>query len=106
MIIKGTTPTVVFTLTDDEEKALDMSNYDKLVITIEDSQKSQLDINKDRFTFNEDYSFEAKLTQEETLALDSGRLKVQLKAKTSDDTVVASCIQYCSLEDILKKEVL
>lgn len=106
MITRGTTPTVMFTLTDDDEKPLDMSIYGELFITIEDAQKNQIDIDKPRFTFNEDYSFEAKLTQEETLTLNGGRLKVQLRAKADDGTVIASCIQYCTMEEILKKEVI
>lgn len=106
MITRGTTPTVIFTLTNDESKAMDMSKYAKLFITIEDSSGQQVELDKDRFTFNEDLSFEAKLSQDETMTLKSGRLKVQLRAKTTDDTVIASCTQYCSIEDILKKEII
>ncbi len=106
MITRGTTPTVTFTLTDDKSEPINLSHCEKLYITLEDTNKNQIELDKERFTFNEDNSFEAKLTQEETLALSFGRLKVQLKCKTSDDTVIASCIQYCTLEDILKKEVI
>ena len=83
-----------------------MSSCEKLYITIEDSSGSQIELDKDRFVFNEGFSFDAKLSQEETLALRQGRLKVQLRAKTKDGTVVASCVQYCSLDDILKKEII
>lgn len=106
MITRGTTPTITFTLTDDDSKTIDMSIYDELIVTIEDPQKNQVDVKKDRFTFNEDFSFDAKLTQEETLILRGGRLKVQLRAKAGDGTVIASCIQYCTMEEILKKEIL
>lgn len=103
MITRGTTPTVIFTLTDDQQKALDLSKYEVLIVTIEDSQKEQIDLEKERFTFNEDCSFEAVLTQDETLKLNHGRLKVQLRAKTFEDTAIASCVQFCDLADILKE---
>ncbi len=103
MLTRGTTPTVIFSLHDDNDKPIDLSNYEVLIITIEDSSKGQLDIDKSRFTFNEDYSFEATLTQEETLKLVSGRLKVQLRAKTFEDNAIASCEQFCTLADIIKQ---
>ena len=104
MLTRGTTPTVIFSLNDDDEdKPVDLSKYEVLIITIEDSNKGQIDIEKSRFTFNEDYSFEATLTQDETLKLNSGRLKVQLRAKSQDDTAIASCEQFCTLADIIKQ---
>ena len=103
MLTRGTTPTVIFSLDDDEDKPVDLSKYEVLIITIEDSTKGQIDIEKSRFTFNEDYSFEATLTQDETLKLNSGRLKVQLRAKSQDDTAIASCEQFCTLADIIKQ---
>ena len=106
MITKGTTPTVTFKLEDDNGRTIDLSNYEVLIVTIEDSLKKQIDIDKSRFTFNDDYSFEATLTQDETLSLGSGRLKVQLRARSIENNAIASCEQYCTLAEILKKGVI
>lgn len=103
MLTRGTTPTIIFTLHDDNDTPIDLSNYEVLIITIEDSNKQQIDIDKPRFKFNDDFSFEATLTQEETLKLVSGRIKVQLRAKTVEQDAIASCEQYCSLADIIKE---
>ena len=103
MITRGTTPTVIFSLEDKDGQAIDLSQYEVLIITIEDSSKKQIDIDKSRFTFNDDHSFEATLTQDETLQLASGRLKVQLRAKTAEDNAIASCEQFCTLADIIKQ---
>lgn len=103
MLTRGTTPTITFTLHDDNSNPIDLSNYEVLIVTIEDSSKRQIDIDKSRFKFNDDCSFEATLTQDETLKLVSGRLKVQLRAKTVEDNAIASCEQFCTLADIIKQ---
>ena len=102
MLTRGTTPTIIFTLHDDNNVPVDLSKYEVLIITIEDSRKGQIDIDKERIKFNDDFSFEATLTQEETLRLVSGRIKVQLRAKI-DDNAIASCEQYCTLAYIIKQ---
>lgn len=102
MITRGTTPTIIFTLHDDNDVPVDLSKYEVLIVTIEDSSKRQIDIDKERIKFNDDFSFEATLTQEETLRLVSGRIKVQLRAKI-DENAIASCEQYCTLADIIKQ---
>lgn len=102
MLTRGTTPTIIFTLHDDNNVPVDLSKYEVLIVTIEDSRKGQIDIDKERIKFNDDFSFEATLTQEETLRLVSGRIKVQLRAKINDNAI-ASCEQYCTLADIIKQ---
>lgn len=102
MLTRGTTPTIIFALHDDNNVPVDLSKYEVLIVTIEDSRKGQIDIDKERIKFNDDFSFEATLTQEETLRLVSGRIKVQLRAKI-DDNAIASCEQYCTLADIIKQ---
>jgi hypothetical protein len=103
MITRGTTPTVIFSLCDSENNSIDLSDYEVLIVTIEDNTKFQIDLDKTRFKFNENHSFEARLTQEETLKLSSGRLKVQLRAKAKDNIAIASCEQFCTLANILKQ---
>lgn len=106
MITRGTTPTITFKLEDEDGQSIDLSNYEVLIITIEDSSKGQIDIEKSRFTFNDDNSFDAVLTQEETLKLVSGRIKIQLRARSADNIAIASCEQYCTLADIIKRGVI
>lgn len=103
MITRGTTPTITFTLCDDQGSVIDLSSYEVVIVTLEDGKGKQLDIEKDRFTFNEDGSFDAKLTQAETLKLNSTPLKVQLRAKNTDGTAIASNQRVCSLESIIKE---
>lgn len=106
MITSGTTPTITFKLEDEDGQSIDLSNYEVLIITIEDSSKGQIDIEKSRFTFNDDNSFDAMLSQEETLKLVSGRIKIQLRARSADNIAIASCEQYCTLADIIKRGVI
>ena len=89
MITRGTTPTLTFTLQDNDGNNVDLSEYEVLYITIQDSKKNQFDIDKSRFVFKEDFSFVAKLTQEETLKLVDGRIKVQLRAKSQGGDAIA-----------------
>lgn len=100
MITRGTTPTVIFNLKNEEGEVIDLSNY-TIYITIKDVQDRTVELSNNRITFNNDFSFEAILTQEETLKLSYGRLKVQLRAK-KEDIAIASTISFCNLQDILK----
>lgn len=103
MITRGTTPTITFTLCDDQGSVIDLSSYEVVIVTLEDGKGKQLDIKKDRFTFNEDGSFDAKLTQMETLQFSQSSLRIQVRAKNTDGTAIASNQRICSLESILKE---
>lgn len=105
MITQGTTPTIKFSLVDDNEEPIDLSTF-TIILTIEDKDDNKLDLTNDRMTFNEDLSVYCRLKQEETLKLSDGRLKIQLKAKDENGVVVASLIQYLSLYEILNKETI
>lgn len=41
MITRGTTPTITFKLKDEDGQSIDMSKYEVLIITIEDSKKGK-----------------------------------------------------------------
>ena len=39
MLTRGTTPTIIFTLHDDNDVPIDLSKYEVLIVTIEDVEK-------------------------------------------------------------------
>lgn len=100
-MIKGTTPTIIFNLKDDNEQVIDLSNY-TVYLSLLDSDGRIMDISNDRLKFNSDKSFECTLTQEETLSLSDGYIKVQLRAIDQSGTAIASTVAKCYLSDIIK----
>lgn len=97
---RGTTPTHIFytdiDLTDTEVIWLTYKVDGKIVI---DKQKGDLEVETDRISF--------KLTQEETLAIQSGEwVKVQIRARYPDGSAIASQIMTIGVDDILKDGVI
>ena len=96
-ISKGTTPTIYI------DVDIDLTEYPVVKVYVEDARKHELQFTKDRLEIT-DTCVKLKLTQEETYALKVGPLKVQVKAKASDGTVIASNIMVTSLKDTVYEE--
>lgn len=75
---RGTTPTYTFTLPDD----VDLTQATKVYVTFSTDDKSEKELatwtNADDAVTVSEHSVELYLTQEETLALPDGKIKVQL----------------------------
>lgn len=98
-MIRGTTPTLKFTL------PFEASKIEKLYITI---AQSDITINKEtQDCVLSESTIETTLTQEETLSLkDSYTTKMQLRVKTNDGKVLASQIFDLKVEDVLYDGIL
>lgn len=99
---RGTTPFVEI------KTKQDISGYDYIVFTIEDRAGTEVSIdNSSKNMTVTSNSVVVKLTQEQTLSLTKGTVKMQIRAadKTGQNAV-ASNIMTGQLEDILKEGVI
>ena len=98
-MIRGTTPTLKFTL------PFEASKIETVYITI---VQSDITINKEtQDCVLSESTIETTLTQEETLSLkDSYATKMQLRVKTNDGKVLASQIFDLKVEDVLYDGIL
>ena len=103
---RGTTPTVVLTVTNEDGSALDLTGAD-LHVTLQEQGSGGHELTKT----GEDVSaavdgkatvLTVSLTQAETLAFHEGRkVRAQLRAKTANGKAVASTIAAFDAEEIL-----
>lgn len=102
MLYQSTTPTIRLHIKNED---FDMTTIDACHLTIEnDSGRNKL-VFKTPDIDTENKIISQTLTQEETLALETGCILLQLKVKCGD-TVIASRIIRTTLNDILEKEPL
>lgn len=90
-IYQGSTPTLYI------DTDVDLSDYPTVIVYVEDSRRTELPFNKDRLVI-EPNVVKCKLTEAETYALKVGPLKVQIKAISSDGTVIPSNIMVTTLK--------
>ena len=94
MITRGTTPTVVLTVTDFELKGTD-------IIHLYFSQDKKMRFKKVTPDVTVDGSkVMTTLTQEETFKLKKGKVKIQFRLKTAGGTVLASGETYDQVVDV------
>lgn len=98
---RGTTP--YLTIHTDE----DLTGYAQVVFTIEDRAGTEVDVvsGSGFMEVNAD-SVVVKLTQEQTLSLAKGGVKMQLRAVDTGGNAIASNIMQANLEDVLKDGVI
>jgi len=98
---RGTTPTVTLVV-----NGTDLADYSEIEIAFK--QGSTLVVKKlsEEELSIEGNTIKTKLTQEETLAFAPHPVKIQMKAMTSDGTVVPSDIVVRSVKDILDESVM
>ena len=81
---------------------LDLRGYGQVVLTIEDERGKQLHLSGERLTVWED-AVETTLTDEETMALASGILTFQLRARNQETDAVVSNIMEDYMYKVLKE---
>lgn len=99
---RGTTPYIEISTKQD------ISEYETIVFTIEDRAGNEVDVdNKSGMMTVTPTSVKVKLTQEQTLSLIKGAVKMQIRAadKTCENAI-ASNIMQGNLEDVLKEGVI
>lgn len=98
---RGTTPYI--TIQTDQ----DLTAYSYVVFTIEDRTGTEIDVdsNSENMQVNPD-NVVVKLSQADTLALQKGGVKMQLRAVDTGGNAIASNIMQGNLEDVLKDGVI
>ena len=99
---RGTTPFIEI------QTQEDISGYAYIVFTIEDRLGTEVDVdNSSGMMTVTPTSVTVKLTQEQTLSLSKGGVKMQIRAvDATGQNAIASNIMQGSLEDVLKEVVI
>lgn len=98
-MIRGTTPTISIKL----NTALSLDELEEIYVTFENKVK-QLTKKKSELTIDDDKKrINFKLSQEETLLFQAGKVKVQLRLLTKGGTAYASTVRVMEMEEILKE---
>lgn len=99
---RGTTPYITIRTNQS------LTGYSAVVVTIEDNMGTEISVdNKSGRMEITGSQVVVKLTQEQTLALSKGGLKLQIRAADSaGENAIASNIMTGRMEDILKEGVL
>lgn len=101
MIVRGTTPIV--TINTDEN----LIGYPYIVVTFEDRVGTEVDVEGPGPNLSVTASkVMARLTQEQTLALEPGKVKLQIRAVDSFGNAAASKTMTDTVEDVLKEGVI
>ena len=96
---RGTTPTLVINI-----KGIDMSTIAEWYVTV---AQDSVQITKTGTDLTiEGTLISMPLTQQETMQFKSGEVSVQIRAKTTEDVVIASGIQTIDIDRILYNEVI
>jgi len=96
---RGTTPTIVINV-----KGIEMTEIAEWYITVAQDSVQITKTNEDIEI--EDTLIKMPLTQTETMKFKSGEVSVQIRAKTTEDVVIASGIQTLDIDRILYNEVI
>lgn len=98
---RGTTPYI--TIQTDQ----DLTGYAYIVVTVEDRAGTEVDVDNRGGNMQVDSgSVTIKLTQEQTISLQKGGVKLQIRAVDTDGNAIASNIMQANLEDVLKDGVI
>lgn len=96
---RGTTPTIVISI-----KGIEMSDIAKWYVTV---AQDNVQITKSNAQLEiEDNIIKMPLTQLETMQFKSGEVSVQIRAKTTEDLLIASGIKTIDIDRILYNEVI
>ena len=88
---QGTTPTIEI------KTDINLTPMAQVQLTIEDRKGNRLTINQEELTISED-TVTFQLSQKESLSLSPGRVRLQLRVKTTDGDVLASNIMLGDLQ--------
>ena len=96
---RGTTPTLVINI-----KGIDMSTIAEWYVTV---AQDSVQITKTGTDLTiEGTLISMPLTQQETMKFKSGEVSVQIRAKTTENVVIASGIETIDIDRILYNEVI
>lgn len=98
-MFRGTTPTNIFNVD------IDLTNAEVIYITYKQQNKVVIEKTKDDITATTE-TLTVKLTQDETLKLTEREVEIQIRARFSDGTALASNIIKTTASKILKDGVI
>lgn len=103
-MIRGTTPILTFKINTE----VDLNNVEKAEITFKSTSGTKEETwDLSRLILNaEENKIYLRLTQQETLYFNVGKIDIQLRIKLNNDMVYASKIVTSTLEKILKEGVI
>lgn len=98
---RGTTPFI--TINTDQ----DLTGYEYIVFTMEDRVGNEVNVDNgsDAMQVNPD-SVVVRLSQDQTLSMTKGGVKMQVRARDSAGYAIASNIMTANMEDILRDGVI
>lgn len=100
-MIRGTTPTV----TVDTDRNL--VGFPCVILTLEDSAGTEVNVEGPGANMSvSSTKVVARLTQEQTLALEAGKVKLQIRAVDTAGNAIASDIMTTTLGDVLRDGVI
>lgn len=98
--IRGTTPTITITVTNEN---IDLSDVTQVWIYVSQQNKPKIDKDIDDVTIDtEEKTITVKLTQADTLALRAGDSYFQMRVLLSDDTALATVATKVTVLDVYK----
>ena len=98
-MIRGTTPTHTFKVN------VNLSNAEVIYLTYKQGDKVTIEKTKEDMEITPT-TISVRLTQEDTLAFTKASVEVQIRARFSDGTAIASNIMRATSERILKNGVI
>lgn len=100
---RSTTPELVFNITNE---TFDMSAIDICHITLESDSGLHREIFKNPYIDVENRRVSIVLSQEDTRKFNPGKVKIQLKIKMDNGSVICSKIMVRDMNEILEDEVI
>ena len=100
---RSTTPELIFNINNDD---FDMSTIDICHVTLESDNGLYREIFKDPFIDVVNKSISLILTQEDTAKFNPGKVKIQLKMKLVNGSVICSKIMLRDMNEILEEEII
>lgn len=98
---RGTTPIITINTNQD------LTGYDYILFTIEDRAGTEINVDNGSGAMEvSPTSVAVRLTQEQTLSLNKGGVKMQIRARDASGNAIASSIMSSTMEEILRDGVI
>lgn len=98
---RGTTPTITI------ETDTDLTRAQYVVVTMEDFDGNEISVDSKSGNMKiTSTAISAKFTQEQTLSLSQGKVRIQIRAVDLSGNAIASNIMSASIDDVLKDGVI
>ena len=100
---RSTTPTIILNIRNDD---FDMNTIDICHVTVKSDDNARKVLYENPDIDVENKQIRVTMTQSETKLFEVGKIKIQIKAKLDNGTVIPSQIVYTTMREILEAEEL